>query len=109
MKKFVELYCNYGCLGAELRTLYSYDAPISTAVVSETITVRIPTKFWEDGWTFGENYMGDELLCSPWGWNYKWNDVLEGNEIPCIYVVDKNGFGHRYKLEECKECHTCCD
>lgn len=100
MTKFVTLYANNGCLGAELRTIYSYSAPVNTAAVSEEITVRIPSKFWEDGWTFGENYMGTELLCSPWGWNYTWNDVLEGDEIPCIYAIDADGIGHRYRLTE---------
>ena len=99
-KNFVTLYANNGCLGAELRTIYSYNAPVNTAVVSEEITVRIPAKFWEDGWTLGENYMGIELLCSPWGWNYTWNDVLEGDEIPCIYAIDADGIGHRYRLTE---------
>lgn len=100
MTKFVTLYANNGCLGAELRTIYSYSAPVSTAAVSEEITVKIPNKFWEDGWTFGENYMGTELLCSPWGWNYTWHDALEGDDIPCIFAIDADGIGHRYKLTE---------
>lgn len=100
MTKFVTLYANNGCLGAELRTIYSYSAPVSTAAVSEKTTVRIPSKFWEDGWTFGRNCMEEELLCSPWGRNYTWDMVLEGNSSPCIYAIDANGIGHRYYLIE---------
>ena len=35
MKKIAELYCNYGCLNAGKRTLYSHGIPIDSAVVSE--------------------------------------------------------------------------
>ena len=105
MKKIAELYCNYGCLNAGKRTLYSHGTPIDSAVVSEKITVKFPDKFWDDGWTVSENETGEQLLCSPWGWNYLWNDVLQGNQTPCIYVIDKNGKDHRYILKKCEDLH----
>lgn len=105
MKKFVELYCNYGCLSAEKRTLYSHGAPIASAVASEKITVKLPDKFWSDGWVVEENEAGELLLQSPGGWRYTWDMVLEGNQTPCIYAIDEDGKGHRYKLEKCEEHH----
>lgn len=99
-KDFVTLYANNGCLGAELRTIYSYNAPVNTAVASEKITVRIPAKFWDDGWTREIAESGEELLCSAWGFAYTWDMVLEGNSSPCIYAIDADGIGHRYRLTE---------
>lgn len=100
MKRFVELYKNYGCLSAEKRVLYSHGAPISTGTGFEKITVKIPNKFEDDGWTREQAESGEELLYSPWGFAYTWDMVLEGNTSPCIYAIDADGIGHRYKLTE---------
>lgn len=100
MNRFVELYKNYGCLSAEKRALYSHGAPISTGTGFEKITAKLPNKFEDDGWTREMAESGEELLYSPWGWNYTWNDVLEGDENPCIYAIDADGIGHRYRLTE---------
>ncbi len=100
MKEFVELYCNYGCLSAEKRALYSYGAPIDSATTSEKITVSFPDRFWSDGWTIEENEMGEQLLCSPWKRNYTWDMVLEGNQTPCVHAVDEDGHDRRYMLKK---------
>lgn len=98
MKRFVELYENYGCLSAEKRVRYSHGAPISTGVGFEKITAKLPNKFEDDGWTREQAESGEELLCSPWGFAYTWDMVLEGNSSPSIYAIDADGIGHRYKL-----------
>lgn len=100
MKRFVELYANYGCLSAEKRVLYSHGAPISTGTGFEKITVKIPNRFEDDGWTREIAESGEELLYSPWGFAYTWDMVLEGNSSPCIYAIDANGIGHRYRMTE---------
>ena len=44
--------------------------------------------------------MGDLAVESAWGWQYSINDVLQGDEKPCFYAIDKDGDGHRVYLDE---------
>lgn len=84
----IELYRNYGA-----EKVYSHGVPIASATTSEKIRVEFPDEFWDDEWTIGE-----QLLCSPWGQKYPWDMVLDGNQTPCIHVVDNDGNDWRYPL-----------
>lgn len=90
-----KIYENYGVLGAEKKVKYTYGAEHPHAVVSEEINVTLPqNEFFE----ICENGWGELFVKSSWGWNYEINDVLQGNEKPCFYAVDKNDRGHRIYL-----------
>lgn len=43
------------------------------------------------------------MVTAPWGWNYEINEVLQGNEKPCFYAIDKNMDKHKVYLEEVKK------
>lgn len=90
----IDIFKNYGVLAAEKRAVYTYGAEESTAVCSDVLTVKIP-----DNWECGENHMGELILTAPWGWNYTVNDVLQGDENPYFYALDKDGRKHIEKLE----------
>ena len=79
----IKIYCNYGCLSAEKRNVYTYGAPEATATCWDEITVEAP-----EGWEPYENYMGELMVTAPWGTNYTINEVLEGNEKPCFSDYD---------------------
>ena len=68
----IKIYCNYGCLSAEKRNVYTYGCPDSTATCWDEMTVEIP-----EGWEAYENYMGRLVVTAPWGTNYIINEVLE--------------------------------
>lgn len=89
----IELYRNYGT-----EKTYSHGAPIASATTSEKIRAEIPDEFWDDEWTIETNTAGEQLLCSPWGQKYTWDMVLEGNETPCIHVVDNDEDDWSYEL-----------
>lgn len=93
MIKTLDIYKNYGCLAAEKRNIYTYGAEEATAVCSDVLRVEIP-----NDWEMEENCHGDLVLLSPWGWNYKVNEVLSGNEHPYFIATDKDGKTHKYKL-----------
>lgn len=93
--KTIEIYCNYGVLAAEKRNIYTFGAPHATATCSDKMTVVVP-----DGWELYQNQMGQTMVTAPWGWSYEINEVLQGNEKPCFYAMDKDMKGHRAHLEE---------
>lgn len=86
----IKIYCNYGCLSAEKRNVYTYGCPDSTATCWDEMTVEIP-----EGWEAYENYMGRLVVTAPWGTNYIINEVLGGNEKPCFTACDREGRLHR--------------
>lgn len=82
----IKIYCNYGCLSAEKRNVYTYGVPEATATCWDEITVETPK-----GWELYENYMGELMVTTPWGANYTINDVLSGNEKPCFSACGREG------------------
>ncbi len=93
----IEIYCNYGVLGAEKRNVYTYGGPHPSAVDSDRMIVQIP-----DGWETFQNQVGETMVQTPWGWTYEINDVLQGNKTPCFYALDENQKGCRVYLHEVK-------
>ncbi len=89
----IKIYCNYGVLAAEKRKVYTYGMPHPTAACWDEMTVEIP-----DGWETFENAMGKLMVTAPWGFVYPINEVLQGNENPCFYALDKNMNGCRQYL-----------
>lgn len=89
----MEIFKNYGVLGAEKRNIYTYGGEHAHAVCSDKITVEIP-----EGWELWEDRMGREKVTAPWGWDYEINDVLAGNERPEFLAHDKDMELHHYKL-----------
>ena len=96
MKEF-KIYCNYGVLAKEKRNVYTYGDQHSTAICSDEMIVRLPKN---NTFTIYQNNMGELMVESSWGWTYTINEVLEGNDRPCFYALDKDGKGHRIYLEE---------
>ena len=90
----IKIYCNYGVLAAEKRNVYTYGAPHYTATYYDEMTAEIP-----EGWETYENNAGDLMVTAPWGWNYNINEVLQGDEKPCFYVLDDGMKGHRQYLK----------
>lgn len=90
----IKIYCNHGILAAEKRNVYTYGAPEATATCWDEMTVEIP-----EGWETFKNAMGNLMVTAPWGWEYGINEVLQGNEKPCFYALDKNMNGHRQYLK----------
>ena len=96
--QILKIYCNYGCLSAEKRNVYTYGAPGTTATCWDEMEVEVP-----EGWELYENRIGKTMVISPWGEGYEINEVLQGNEKPCFYALDHGGKGHRYFLKEMEE------
>lgn len=87
-------YKNYGCLAAEKRTVYTEGSPHYTAVTSKEIEIQIP-----EGWEMEENGASEVIVTAPWGWKYKPNDLLQGDENPYFAGYQKDGSQFRIKLE----------
>lgn len=90
----IKIYCNYGVLGAEKRKKYTFGAPHVTADCWEEMTAETP-----EGWEPFKNDTGKLMIKAPWGWSYEINEVLQGNEKPCFYALDKNMDGRRKYLK----------
>lgn len=97
VSKEFEIFCNYGCLAAEKRNIYTYGGQHHAAVCSDKVVVKLPANDW-----FGiyETEIGNLAVESAWGWNYDINEILQGNEKPSFFAVDKDGKGHMVKLVE---------
>lgn len=54
--QILKIYCNYGCLSAEKRNVYTYGIPGTTATCWDEMEVEVP-----EGWELYENRMG-----KPW-------------------------------------------
>lgn len=94
MKNFT-IYENYGVLGAEKKSRYTYGAEHPHADTSEEISVSLPDN---DTFEICENDRGELFVKSSWGWDYEINEVLEGDKKPCFYALDKDMTGHRVYL-----------
>ena len=95
MKK-ISGYKNYGCLAAEKIAVFTIDKPNPTATVSDKIDIEIP-----DSWEVWENQYGNTMLTSPWGWEYKADELIDraGDETPCLAGYDKDGNRFRINLK----------
>lgn len=91
----INIYKNYGVLAAEKRTVYTFGVEHPHATCSDKMTVIVP-----DGWEVYKNQIGQTMVTAPWGWDYEINEILQGNEKPCFYAMDKDMKGHRVYLEE---------
>ncbi len=96
MKEF-NIYCNYGVLTREKRNVYTYGSQHPTATCSDKMTVQLPEN---NVFTIYENNIGELIVESSWGWKYDINEVLQGDNQPCFYALDKDGNGHRIYLKE---------
>lgn len=94
MRKFT-IFRNYGVLRAEKRYVYTYGAPAVSGVCSDEIQVHLPD---DCGWELFENNFGRTMIKAPWGDTYGLNDVLHGNENPCLSAFDRNFREHRVYL-----------
>lgn len=94
----MEIYKNYGVLGSEKISVYSFGGEHPHATCSDKITVAVP-----DRWEIFQSQAGQMMVTAPWGWNYEINEVLQGNEKPCFYAIDKNMDKHKVYLEEVKK------
>ena len=90
-------FINYGVLGAEKRNVWTAEAPHVHAVCSDMVDLIVP-----EGWELYQNHMGDNMVTSPWGWDYSLNEVIAGNEDPYFIALDKDGNEKRVKLEVVK-------
>lgn len=90
----IKIYRNYGVLTAEKRNIYTFGVPHNTATCWDEIEVEVP-----EGWELYKNKMGQTMVKAPWGWSYEINEVLQGNDNPCFYALDKNRKGHREFLK----------
>lgn len=98
MKK-IEIYENFGVLGAEKRSVYTYGGEHPQATCSEKIAVTLPQN---ENFRLYETATGELAVESSWGWNYSINEVLQGEEKPCFFAVDKEQNGHRVYLDVCE-------
>ena len=95
-----EIYCNHGVLGAEKRNVWTYNVEHSRGVCSEKFIVRLPEN---DSFKIYESATGELMVESSWGWQYTINEVLNGEEKPCFYALDKHKAAHRVYLEIVEE------
>ena len=95
----IKIYENFGVLGAEKRTMYTFGCPSATAAAWNEMTVEIPRD-----WEYWENDGGEGMVTSPWGQNYTVNDVLCGDEFPHFFAYDNKMAAHKIMLKiiECK-------
>lgn len=80
----IKIYENYGVLGEEGRSIYTYGGEAATAVISDELIVEIP-----DTWKLSENMFGMAMVTAPWGWDYDINEVLCGNKRPEFRAFNK--------------------
>ena len=80
MKRF-EIYENYGVLGAEKRSVYTYGGEHPQATYSEKIAVTLPQN---ENFRLYETTTGELAVQSAWGWTYSIDEVLQGNKVPCF-------------------------
>ena len=94
MERTLKIYENYGVLGAEYRSVYTYGNPHAAATAWDTLTVQIP-----DGWDMYESIPGEPMITAPWGYNYTVNELLAGDKDPEFYAVDNDNKRHHVVLK----------
>lgn len=77
--------------------MYTYGCEHPRGTCADEIKVKLPKN---NCFQIYETAIGDLAVESVWGWQYSINDVLQGNEKPCFYAIDKDGDGHRVYLDE---------
>ena len=97
--KSIKIYRNYGVLGSEKMKIYTYGGEHTAAECSESLEVFIP-----DGWHVWENYLGQTMVTSPWGWDYGINDVLNTqNGEPVFLAIDNDQKPRTYYLRTAEQ------
>lgn len=92
--KEIQIYCNYGVLGAEKRNVYTWGGQHPHATCSDEMTVIVPDE-WELYMTASENLAAK----SPWGWTYEINEILSDlNGNPVFKALDDHGRNRTYYL-----------
>lgn len=94
MERTFRGYINYGCLSREKRPIFTAENPQATATVSEPVEYTVP-----EGWEVSETEAGDVIITAPWGWDYRPNELLEGNENPYFAGINDEKKGFRVPLE----------
>lgn len=92
--KEIQIYCNYGVLGAEKRNIYTYGSEHPHATCSDKMDVIVPDE-WELYMTASESLAAK----SPWGWTYEINEILSDlNGNPVFKALDDHGRNRTYYL-----------
>ena len=92
--KEIQIYCNYGVLGAEKRNVYTYGSEHPHATCSDKMTVTIP-----DEWELYMTTSASLAAKSPWGWTYEINEILSDlNGNPVFKALDNHGRNRTYYL-----------
>lgn len=91
-----EIYRNYGVLGAEKRSIYTYGGEHFRAFCSDKLIVKLPEN---KSFKIHETVTGEFTVESSWGWQYAISEVLKGNEKPCFFALDDHKRIHRVDLE----------
>ena len=82
----IEIYKNYGVLGSEKISVYSFGGEHPHATCSDNMTVVVP-----DGWELYQNQIGQTMVTAPWGWDYDINEVLTDIKGRAAFrALDKN-------------------
>ncbi len=87
----IDIYCNYGVLGAEKVNVYTYHNPHARAVCWDRLTVEIPA-----GWEVWESQSGETLLVDPAGVSHLIHEVLCGSNVPFLRYYDPQINADRY-------------
>lgn len=90
----IKIFENFGCLGAEKRSVYTVDNHHATAVVWDEMTVSVP-----EGWDAWENRFGATGVTAPWGTTYLVREILAGDKEPIFWVTDDNHKERRIPLK----------
>lgn len=87
----IDIYCNYGVLGAEKVNVYTYSNPHARAVCWDRLTVEIPAE-----WEVWESQSGETLLVDPAGVSHLIPEVLCGSNAPHLRYYDPKSDAERY-------------
>ena len=83
----IKIYENYGVLGAEKRSFFTYGVPAETAVGADEIEIEIP-----EGWEIYELEIGGIAIKDHFGRPHFINDILGcKNNDPVFVTFDKKG------------------
>lgn len=90
----IKIFENFGCLGAEKRSVYTVDNHHATAAAWDEMTVSVP-----EGWEAWENHSGAMGVTAPWGADYLVREILAGDKEPIFQAIDDHGKRHRVALK----------
>lgn len=96
MKNTIKAFANYGVLAKEKKVVYTAELPHIHAATSEEITIEIPETF-----EIGENMMGQTIITTPDGEDFRLNDILsQRNGNPAFKWFDKDQNAHYKELKQ---------